>query len=171
MILDKEVSFIIRPIHLRHLKNLGYKNLKVGSEIIVPVEHLTKGSDILIKVKCDVCGKEKMLSYVKYNQNIKNQNYYSCSSKCARKKVKNTNINIFGVENPFQNEDIKEKIKQKNLKKYGTEYYVQTENFKNKNRQINLERYGVESPLQNKEVREKIRQTNIEKYGVASSWH
>jgi len=166
MILTKEVSFIVRPIHLKHLKNLGYKNLKVGSEIVVIIKHLTKGSDIKIKVKCDVCGKEKMLSYVKYNKNINNQNYYSCSSKCSRKKTKNTNINIFGVENPFQSEGIKEKIRKTNLEKYGVGSPSKNKGIQNKIKQTNLSRYGVENPQQNKNIKDKTKQTNLEKYGV-----
>lgn len=72
-----------------------------------------------------------------------------------------------------------EKLKQRNLERYGVEYVSQSPEIKEKVKQTNLERYGVENAMQNKviakklsdilkspEVREKIIQTNLERYGV-----
>jgi hypothetical protein len=60
----------------------------------------------------------------------------------SQKKIKKTNLEKFGCENPFQNEEIKEKIKK-----------------------TNLEKYGVTSPMKSKEIQEKALKTRIDKYG------
>jgi hypothetical protein len=57
------------------------------------INALSKGSNKKIKVKCDVCGNEKMLSYRKYTKNIENGDFYGCSVKCSYSKNKSGNIN------------------------------------------------------------------------------
>jgi len=189
MILSKEVKLKIHPSNFKRLKKIGYKKLRIGNIATILIEHLSKGSHLKIKVKCDVCGKEKKLSYVKYNQNIKNQNYYSCCSKCSRNKSnqtslerygfknvfqnkniqnkqKQTNLKKYGVENPFQNKEIKEKIRNTNFKKYGYNYPMQNKDIFEKQKQTNLEKYGVKCSLQNEDVKNKQKQTNLKKYGV-----
>ena len=105
-----------------------------------------------------------------------------------KEKRKQTNMERFGVENPYQSKEIQEKIKQKNLELYGVEYatqrkdvkekidkstlesqgakrYLQTEEGQNKFKQSCLEKYGVENPYQSEEKKEKIKQTNLKRYG------
>ena len=105
-----------------------------------------------------------------------------------KEKRKQTNIERFGVENPYQSKEIQEKIKQKNLELYGVEYatqrkdvkekidkstlesqgakrYLQTEKGRNKFKQSCLEKYGVENPYQSEEKKDKIKQTNLKRYG------
>lgn len=54
--------------------------IKRGTKIKVKVSDLSSGSNVVVKVKCDCCGKEKDLEYSKYIKNIKsNNNLYLCS--------------------------------------------------------------------------------------------
>ena len=98
-----------------------------------------------------------------------------------KEKVKQTNLEKYGVENPFQDsermkkayreklgvdnpfqsEEVKEKTKQTKLKRYGNANYRNDEKIK----QTNLEKYGVEHNWQSDEVKEKIKQTNLKRYG------
>ena len=118
---------------------------------------------------CQMYG--RISSCLKYTKFIKLSKGYSkcCSLRCAKfyndKKIKQTNIKKYGVENVFQNEEIKEKIKQTNLKKYGVENPAQNKQIYNKVKQTNLEKYGVENPNQNKEIIEKSKKTCLKKYG------
>jgi hypothetical protein len=48
-----------------------------------------------------------------------------CSRINAKEVRKQTNLDIFGFENGFQSNEIKEKIKKTNLQKYGVEYCIQ----------------------------------------------
>ena len=105
-----------------------------------------------------------------------------------KEKRKQTNMERFGVENPYQSKEIQDKIKQKNLELYGVEYatqrkdvkekidkstlesqgakrYLQTEEGQNKFKQSCLEKYGVENPYQSEQKKEKIKQINLKKYG------
>lgn len=59
MIISKDVSVILNSANMKYFKFLGYENLKKGSELIVPIEHLTNGSHSVVKVKCDICENEK----------------------------------------------------------------------------------------------------------------
>ena len=115
---------------------------------------------------CKNCDKE-----LKYSQGRKHD---YCSVKCRanskefQEKYKQTCIERYGCEHPFQNKEVHEKIKQTNLEKYGCEYVSQNKDIQKKVKQTNLEKYGCENPMQNKEVREKYKQTNLERYGYES---
>lgn len=90
----------------------------------------------------------------------------TCSNKCNNLLREKTNLERFGVSNPFKSEEKKEKIRQTNLKKYGTTHRLKNKDEVNKQKKNNLLKYGTETPFQLDEVKEKIRQTNISKYGV-----
>lgn len=90
----------------------------------------------------------------------------TCSNKCNNLLREKTNLERFGVSNPFKSEEKKEKIRQTNLKKYGTTHRLKNKDEVNKQKKNNLLKYGTETPFQLDEVKEKIRQTNISKYRV-----
>lgn len=90
----------------------------------------------------------------------------TCSNKCNTLLREKTNLERFGVTNPFQSEEKKEKIRQTNLKKYGTTHRLKNKDEVKKQKKNNLLKYGAETPFQSDKVKEKIRQTNISKYGV-----
>lgn len=66
---------------------------------------------------------------------------------------KKTNIQRFGVENPYQSEEIKTKCKQTKLEKYGDENY----NNRVLQKQTMMDKYGVACGYNLPEVQEKIR--------------
>jgi len=113
---------------------------------------------------CIKCGKN-----TKFNKPSKGY-YKYCSLKCSansddiKKKKKQTNLDKYGVENPFQSEAIKEKIKQSNLEKYGVEYGLQNKEIREKQKQTNIERYGVENQSQNVKIKEKKRRLYLNKF-------
>jgi hypothetical protein len=89
-----------------------------------------------------------------------------CSVKNKKEKFKQTNMEKYGVEHPFKNEEIRNKCKVSLLKNYGVEYPLQSKEIKDKNKEIYLEKYGTEHSSQNEEVKNKVKQTNLEKYGT-----
>lgn len=72
---------------------------------------------------------------------------YNTATYNNREKAKETCLEKYGVENPYQSEEIKDKIKHNNLEKYGVEYYTQTNECKEKVKSTNLKKYGVECNL------------------------
>ena len=87
-----------------------------------------------------------------------------CTSKRKFEKIKATNIQRYGCENVFQNEQIKEKIVATNIEKYGVPAATQCESVKEKYKQTMLDKYGVENSFQAEEVKQKIKETMMAKY-------
>ena len=99
MLLTENVSIkIMNKSQYIHLKYLGY-NIEYKQTITIPIEHLSTGSTLKVKVKCDICGNEKELTYSKYIKNISKYNIYTCNEKCARIKNKKTCLEKYGNEN------------------------------------------------------------------------
>lgn len=96
----------------------------------------------------------------------------SCSVKCSRNSISNiekrnkTNLERYGVENPFGATTIKEKIKQTNIERYGVENPLHSSIIKDKIKKTNITKYGVENPFESATIKDKIKKTNIQKYGV-----
>lgn len=70
-----------------------------------------------------------------------------------------------GQDNPFAWEETKAKIKETNLERYGVENPQQCSQIRERTRETNLERYGVEEVLSSPDIRERIRETCEEVYG------
>lgn len=164
MILSKFSNIKLNGSNISYFKDKGYYG-KLHQTIEVKVEDLKKNSQSKILVKCDICGKEKILMYQSYNMNIDKYNYYSCSRKCAQDKIERTCIEKYGCKNPFQNEEIKEKIKDTLINKYKVEHPMLSDDIKEKLKSTNLERYGCEWVFNNDDIKEKIFETMIQKYG------
>jgi len=183
MILTK--TLIVRPNSktLSYYKSLGYE-CKMYTKLIIPVEHLTKGSHQIIDVKCDFCGEEKKLDYNSYWRNTKHlTDLYSCSEKCGMVKKNKTNLKKYGVENVFENKEIKDKIKQSYINNLGVDHPSKSieiqkntkntnlinhddENYRNVQQtiQTNLKKYGVKNTFQNKKSYQTKKSKIIEKY-------
>lgn len=128
------------------------------------IEYPTKiNSKTIIKFKCS-CGKEGK----KLFKNFYNNGGGYCSECCLIKtkdKIKETNKEKYGVENPFSREDIKNKIKETNKEKYGYEHAYKNKEIQEKTKETNLRKYGCENPFQNEEIKDKIKNKLKEKYG------
>lgn len=184
MILTENINIKTTNKNIGHYKEIGF-DVKSGDNIIIKPENLPINSRIKIKVKCDICGNEKHISYYSYKRNIMKYNYYTCSQKCAYDKNIKTNINKYGVESYTKTKDYInktrktkkekygdekyvniEKLKETCLFKYGVDSYMKTDDFKIKTKETNINKYGVEYPLQSKEIMNKLIKTNRNKYGV-----
>ena len=130
-----------------------YPDIKSGDIIEIDIINLPKGSKQIIDVICDKCGKEIKMMYKTYIYITKNNKYY-CSD-CKYERIKETNLNLYGVENVFQLDDIKEKSKDTCLDKYGSEYYSKTKDYIEKVIKTNNKRYGSKHPMKNKDIKEK----------------
>lgn len=79
-----------------------------------------------------------------------------------KEKRNTTNINKFGVLNIFENDLIKEKMKITSQIKYGTDFPIQSDVIKNKRIENNLLKYGVEYPSKLQSNKDK----EIKKYRI-----
>lgn len=101
---------------------------------------------------------------------IKNIDGIYCK-KCTHKlftcdKMKKTNLERYGTENPMKNDKIKEKLKASIIEKYGVENVSQNNIIKEKKKETSMKNYGSEYAMQNIEHRAKVKTTILEKYNV-----
>jgi hypothetical protein len=178
MILEKEIEIKVNPNSRLYYNNIGYK-CENYDNIKIEVTDLPKGSNILIKIKCDNCGDAKNTKFNKYYKSTnKLKDKYYCI-KCNYIKAKKTKLEKYGSEN-YQNI---EKIKETKLEKYGSENYTnrdkakktllnkygvdnpsKLESIKERKKETTLQNYGVENPFQSVEIKEKIKETCLKKY-------
>ena len=181
MILTKNVIINTRSKNKNFYKNKGYDVTE--NYITVKIPDLPKSSRQIVSVKCDVCGKERNLSYGTYNVNTKNEIDIYCCYKCSVIKRRKTFLKKYGVDCALKIEEFKNKSKETKIKKYDDENYTNRKLYKEtlnkkygvenisqideiKKKKINttLINYGVEHPAQNKEIQKKIEKTKLEKY-------
>jgi len=87
-------------------------------------------------------------------------------NKDIKKKKENTNLIKTGYTNPFSNPETQLKIKSTCQDRYGVEYSLQNEEVRNKSKQTCIEKYGVENPSQNEDIKKKKEKTSIKNFGV-----
>lgn len=86
-------------------------------------------------------------------------------------KIKESNLQKYGVEHSWQRKDVKDKIQQTNLVKYGAKSFFATERFKTTCSNNCLKTHGVSWHSKRKDIKNKIQQTNLHKYGYTSGWN
>jgi len=166
MIIDKIVKMTWNSNNKKYYVNKGYIYTKMYNQFDLKIEDLIPTSPLKINVRCDVCGKDKLMKCREYTNSINNGGYYACSQKCSNRKSKNTCLKNYGVETFIQSEFGKEKIKKTNLLKYGVEYASQSKEIKEKVKSTCLEKFGTEYVFKSNDIKEKIKKTCLEKYGV-----
>lgn len=131
MLLDNSVDIKVNSGKTIHkLLEVGIKS-NIGDIITIDISDLWHGSNLLVKVKCDICDNEKYIQYNLYNKNRKRHNLYCCSNKCSHIKNKKTCKELYGHEN-YVNIS---KCKKTKLEKYGNENYQNIEKIK-KNKDV-----------------------------------
>jgi len=113
MILDKTIITTISHMNIEYYKSIGYVDIKCNQKIEIPISDLPIESNLKVNVKCDICGVEKLLSYQKYNKNVKKYNIYTCNTSCAQFKNRLTLKELYGSENFNRTEENKLKTKEK----------------------------------------------------------
>ena len=81
-------------------------------------------------------------------------------------KIKATNLERYGAENPLESPEIREKIKATCIKLYGVDNVWKVDEVRERCRKSLLTKYGSEITFTSPEIREKIKATNLERYGV-----
>jgi hypothetical protein len=131
MILTRQINVKINETNFSYYENLGYEDIILGEELLIPVELLSKGSHFKIKCECDKCGIEKDVIYKNYVKYDVNWGEYYCR-KCSEYKRKQTLQQNFGVDYPIQNKKVMQKMKKTLIKKYGVDNISKRESKQNK---------------------------------------
>jgi hypothetical protein len=143
--------------------DLGYEFTTMNDTFILNIEDLNKNSHYKVLVSCDICNEQSLKVFKHYNNCLKNNKFYACSS-CRFKKTMITNNKKYGCDNQFQIKEIKNRnteLSRKNSK----------ERLEKRTR-TNLIKYGCENPFQIDDIiikiKHKIRQTKIQRHLISS---
>lgn len=96
---------------------------------------------------------------------------HHCSKECkyndtnVTEKMKQTNLNKYGVAFQGNRDDIVKKMKQTCLDKYGVEWSSQSCNFREKVKNTCIRKFGKTSFMKSNEFKKKTEQTCLKKYG------
>ncbi len=139
------------------------KKIEIKIENIVEKEDFSKyilANDVIV-FTCLKCGSVGSRKAYRFSKPLTENSFL-----CGKCKIKQTNIERYGVDNPAKNKEIKEKTKKTNLEKYGVETSLLNKDVKEKTKKTNLEKYGVEYSCSSVKAREKAKQTYLKKFGV-----
>lgn len=109
-------------------------------------------------------GHAKLLANTKKTNQDRFGSDWATQNKDVKTKIRNTNIERTGFENPKHNPETIAKSKETLLHNYGEIGHAHPI-ITDKVRQTNTVRYGTDNPMQNSEVKAKTRKTIKEKYG------
>ena len=166
LILPQTVRVRTNPSNYKHYKEKGYEIEKCGDFIEVNVLDLPKRSREMVKVVCDICGKEREMCYYRVVECNEEDKLITCGDKiCRYKKVEDTCKKRYNVKNVFQLQETKDKIVETNRKNHGVDWYTQTEEHKDKSKKTWQLHYGVDNPAQAQEVKDAMKDTCRSRYG------
>lgn len=160
---NQKVSIKWHPSNKNRFVELGYKFTKMGDAFEIPAHLLSKGSKVMVKVRCDNCGAEFTKMF--YDHLRHGDNCCECS-KLQRVK---TNLDKYGVENFVQSKEFVEKRNATMLNKYGTIHALQVDKCKEKFKETCIQNNGTEYPMQSNKVKEKCKESCLERFGVEYS--
>lgn len=154
------------PANKEHYISKGYDYQGIRKPLLVNVEDLPSGSHMNVAVQCDYCGREFTKQFCNYVREHQNKIGKDCCKKCWNKKFKESFVASYGVENPFELEDVKSKIVSTCQCRYGVSSPAQSDEVKDRIAVTNLEKYGARCSLNNPIVRAKAHKTLMDNYGV-----
>ena len=167
MLLTKNIEVKISKRNIGYYHDKGYIDSNLNDLIIVSVNDLQEGSNKIVELQCDYCGKIVQRRYGDYIRRHKKDTInMDCCIDCKGKKMIESNLINYGTSCTLNTDDNIRKKTETWIKKYGVDNVFKDETIKNKIKSTNLDRYGFENPNQNTLVQAKREATNIEKYGT-----
>jgi len=154
MILDKTIEVRINKGNKGYFSKKFIKKLQINEIINLNIKELSKGSHLKINVKCDICNLQKRIMYKQYVRGSK-YGYYTCSSKCSKKKIIRTNNKKYNSDWGFTSEEIIEKINKSNLLNYGNICPMKTKEIQEKLSKVLKKKFenNIKSPKCDKIIR------------------
>lgn len=137
----------------------------VGQRLVTPVDKFTNAHTIEVECHCGHIRRTNLASVEKSANCIMCRENHAANP-TVRSKMRATNLERRGVENPFADPSVQAKVRATNLARRGVEYSGADPSVQAKMRETNLERRCVEHPFSDPTVQAKIRSTNIVRRGV-----
>jgi hypothetical protein len=110
---------------------------------------------------CLECAQDLKFERIKATMLEKYDVEYAAQSEIFLKKQQETCLQVYGVKNACQSEEVKNKIKQTNIERYGCRYGLSNQDIIAKREETNLLRYGVKNQLQRAEIQRRVQQSSF----------
>jgi len=164
MIISKNSEMKVSNNSINYYKNLGYKNIKQGDLIIIPIDFLSSGSSALVEAECDCCKKIIKVSYCNYNKR-KNKEYFCRKCSQTKHNINQINKNTINAKCDYCGEviSVKKSKYNANIRKNGK--FSCKKCGPDKYRETCLEKYGVDNIIKLPKTHDKIKHTCLEKHG------
>lgn len=141
---------------------IKFRNKNLDDNLITKIiEDYEKNSLLFLTKKYLIKYKDIQLLFKVLNVKIKNISESNCQES-VRNKYKETCMNIFGVENASQSNEIKIKKANTFIEHYGVDNIFKDEKFKSTLNNIIFKKYGVNRVTNY----DKTIETNLERYGI-----
>lgn len=163
MVLNKKYTIKINTGNKRIYKYID--DIKIGDEITIGYDDISKYSHLLIDYLCDYCNKEIKIARKEITNGTKLINKMACKN-CRQHKQKEIMLITHGVGNCSELNSIKQKKKDTLMKNYGVESPWLSSLIKEKRDKTMIERYGVINPMENNVLKEIQKLSVKNKYGV-----
>lgn len=165
MLISKTAYVTWNSRNKKHYEEAGYQFTRMKEKLLVSVEDLTPGSQAMVDVECDYCGKRYQIAWNTYVAMKRRTLPSDCCKECCEKKAMDAVKHIYGGYKEMF-EDSNERRQQTNMERYGSKNVFESDEIKRRITQKNTEKYGVPYSQQNSDVRQKTVATCREKYGV-----
>lgn len=167
MLISKTTKIKWNSKIVKHYVDLGYCYTKIGDEFEVNVNDLTDYSNAMVTYQCDYCKHYKQIKWQTYMSKKKKSILdKDCCQDCLQIKAKDSIFAKYGTYNIREIEDINEKIKKTNIERYGCDNPFGNKDVQDKIKNYYQVNFGVCYNMQIPECVIKSQQTQIEKYGV-----
>ena len=154
LLLSKTVKMKWNSKNKARYESMGYTYTRMMDELEINVRDLCDSSLTDVDVKCDYCGCIYKKPWYRYRKE-RNIIPKDACCKCKNLKAKDSFVAIYGVDNPFRLDDVKEKSKQTCIEKYGVENVSLSDTIKQKIENSFMDKYGVTNPMKCKEISER----------------
>lgn len=130
MLISTVANLRWNPKIKRHYIDAGYKYTKMGDEFAVKINDLTAGSNVKVSVQCDYCKEIYEVAYYRYLNGHSGEIKTDCCDRCKKNKIRDVLVKKYGVIAPNQVEGAQDKIRKTNLELYGVENPFSSESIK-----------------------------------------
>ena len=166
MLLTKTVKIHATGDTYKYLIEKGYDCVPKGL-VEVKVEDLRPKSSARVEFVCDYCGEVSSSPYSDYAK----RSGKDCCKNCKTKKMRDTCLELYGVESSMHIPGVAEKMSEMWKERYGDpEYHAR---IVDKRRNTCIEKYGVDNPMKVKEFVDKCQENGIatclKRYGVKNA--
>ena len=151
----------------KYFTDLGYNFTKMNDTFKVPLKLVEHKSKILVKVKCDYCGKEYETTY--YNYKISESRGKIACKNCKQLKIRDTLQKKYGANSLWGISEFREKAKHSMIQKYGHEYAMQSKQGQENFKATMEEKYGEDNPIKIPKFQAKAKESMYSNGNVPTS--